>query len=125
MLRASEGVTAAPDTNCGSPDEPRFELFIVNQPNTSKLVVLRSYSIRSTNVLDEYRPGSVVRAPNSMTRRSACGYGRGRSITPLMIVKIAVAEPMPTAKATIAMSATPFAALHDCQACERAPFIGG
>ena len=42
-----------------------------------------------------------------------------------MIVKIAVAEPMPTANATIAMSATPFAAFHDCQACERAPFIGG
>ena len=42
-----------------------------------------------------------------------------------MIVKIAVAEPMPTANATTAMRAMPFAAFHDCHACERAPFIGG
>src|SRR5688572_14214925 len=119
-LCASEGVTAAPETNCGSPDALRLELFRLNHPNTSKLVVLLWYSIRSTNVLEEYRPGSVVRAPNSMTNRSLCGYGRGRSMTPLMMVKIAVAEPMPTANATTAMRPTAFAAYHDCQACDRA-----
>jgi hypothetical protein len=37
-----------------------------------------------------------------------------------MTVKIAVAEPMPTANATTARSATPGAVFHDAQACEKA-----
>ena len=50
----------------------------------------------------------------------AAGYGSGRSSTPLMTVKIAVAEPMPTANATTASSATPGAVFQEAQAWEKA-----
>jgi hypothetical protein len=52
-------------------------------------------------------PGCVVRAPDSATHWSPFAYGSGRSSTPLTTVKIAVAEPMPTANATTASRATP------------------
>ena len=65
-------------------------------------------------------PGSVVLAPYSDTKRSPSGYGSGRSSTPLMTVKIAVAEPIPTANATTASSATPGAVFQEAQAWEKA-----
>ena len=65
-------------------------------------------------------PGSVVLTPDSATKRSLLGYGSGRSSTPLMTVKIAVAEPIPTANATMARRATPGAVRQESQACEKA-----
>jgi hypothetical protein len=65
-------------------------------------------------------PGSVVLAPDSATHRSPFGYGSGRSSTPLMTVTIAVAEPIPTANATTASSATPGAVFQEAQAWEKA-----
>ena len=65
-------------------------------------------------------PGAVVFAPYSDTKRSLLGYGSGRSSTPLMTVKIAVAEPIPTANATTASSATPGAVFQEAQAWEKA-----
>ena len=65
-------------------------------------------------------PGLVVFTPYSDTKRSPCGYGNGRSSTPLTTVKIAVAEPMPTANATIASRATPGAVFQERQAWEKA-----
>ena len=59
-------------------------------------------------------------APYSATKRSLLGYGSGRSSTPLMTVKIAVAEPIPTANATTASSATPGAVFQEAQAWEKA-----
>ena len=47
--------------------------------------------------------------PKSATKRSPSGYGSGLSIRPLTTVKIAVADPIPTANATTASSATPSA----------------
>ena len=65
-------------------------------------------------------PGSVVLVPYSVTKRSLLGYGSGWSITPLTTVKIAVAEPIPTANATTASSATPGAVFQEAQAWEKA-----
>ena len=65
-------------------------------------------------------PGAVVFAPCSCTNRSPSGYGAGRSSTPLMTVKIAVAEPIPMANATTARSATPGAFFQEAQAWEKA-----
>ena len=65
-------------------------------------------------------PGSVVLAPDSATNRSLSGYGSGRSSTPLTTVKIAVVEPIPTANATTASSATPGAVFQEAQAWEKA-----
>ena len=65
-------------------------------------------------------PGADVFTPYSDTNRPPSGYGSGRSITPLMTVKIAVAEPIPTANATIASRATPGAVFQERQACEKA-----
>src|SRR5262245_46011479 len=65
-------------------------------------------------------PGCVALAPDSITKRSASGYGRGRSNTPLITVKIAVAEPIPTANVTTASRATPGAVFHDAQAWDKA-----
>jgi hypothetical protein len=56
----------------------------------------------------------------SDTNRSPPGYGSGCSSTPLMTVKIAVAEPIPTANATTAISATPGAGFQEAQAWEKA-----
>src|SRR5947207_1579834 len=64
--------------------------------------------------------GSVVLAPASDTKRSPLRYGSGRINTPLTTVKIAVAEPMPTANATMASSATPGAVFQEAQAWEKA-----
>jgi hypothetical protein len=64
--------------------------------------------------------GSAVFTRYSNTKRSPSGYGSGRNSTPLMTVKIAVAEPIPTANATTASSATPGAVFQEDQACEKA-----
>src|SRR5688572_16402217 len=68
-------------------------------------------------------PGSVVLAPDSATKRSLLGYGSGRSSTPLTTVKIAVAEPIPTANATTASSATPGAVFQEAQDWEKADHL--
>ena len=65
-------------------------------------------------------PGAVVVTPYSATKRSLSGYGSGRSSTPLTTVKMAVAEPIPTANATTASSATPGAVFQEAQAWEKA-----
>ena len=70
-------------------------------------------------------PGASVFTPKSDTKRSASGYGSGRNSTPLTTVKMAVAEPIPTANAATASSATPGADLQDLQACEKAESMAG
>ena len=64
--------------------------------------------------------GAVVFVPYTVTKRSPFGYGSGRSSTPLMTVKIAVAAPIPTANATTARSATPGAVFQEAQAWRKA-----
>jgi hypothetical protein len=64
--------------------------------------------------------GSVDRAPHIATKRSLPGYGSDWRSTPLTTVKMAVAEPMPMAKATTARSATPGAVFQEAQAWEKA-----
>src|SRR5262245_37479377 len=110
---ASDGVMEAPERYCGSPGELRLKLSKRNHPKTSKLVVCAWYSLRSLGALELYRPGSLTLAPYSATKRSPPGYGTGLSSTPLITVKIAVAEPIPTVKATMARKATPFAPIHE------------
>src|SRR3954462_15793678 len=114
---AKDGVTSAPGTNCGSPGAVRLYRPGWNQPNTSKLVVCSWYACAScTESAVPLFSGSVVRAPNTLTKRSPPGYGTGRSSTPLTTVKIAVADPIPTANATTASNAMPGAVFQDAQA---------
>jgi len=84
--RASDGVTAAPVTWCGSPWNVRLKKPNRNQPNTSKLLVRRWYSSRSGHECAEYWPGSLNLAPYTATNRSPFAYGSGASITPCTTV---------------------------------------
>jgi hypothetical protein len=65
-------------------------------------------------------PGAFEFEPHRSTQRSLSGYGNGLISTPLMTVKIAEVEPIPTANASTARSAMPGADLQDFQAWEKA-----
>ena len=82
--------------------------------------VVHLFRVNRVLEVEQLRDWVPQRRQYSRTNRSPSGYGSGRSSTPLMTVKIAVAEPMPTANAITASTATPGAVFQEAQACEKA-----
>lgn len=117
--RDAEPHHSAPGRYCGSPGAVRLKSPSRNQPKTFEArragLVFDQIGEAARGILSWLVEAGAVESDEAF----ALGYGNGFSITPLITVKIAVAEPMPAVNATMASRATPLAPFHDRHACSR------
>jgi hypothetical protein len=100
----SDALTSATGRRVGSPSPVRIMRPAETAATLSRVVAIFVTSVKFGPDITARRPSLVWYTPTS---RSGCGYGSGRSRTPLTTLKMAVLAPMPSARVIAATAVNP------------------